>query len=99
MQGRITHDHIIRFRYSAFHYPVVVFVDDAGISHEVKIRYHRKPHAREQLNNVEIAYLRENPEDTAILVGFRYYLPTAFTALYFLTLTSLFPALLFWIPQ
>ena len=96
VQGRIIRDEIVPFRYSAFHFPVVLFRDESGSLHEVKTRYHRETSAREQMEDVEIAYLPEDPKGTAVLVCLRYYLPTAANAAFFLALTSAIPALLFW---
>lgn len=48
------------------------------------------------MEDVEIAYLPDDPKGTAILVGFRYYLPSAANAVFFIALTSAIPALLIW---
>ena len=75
-QGQIVRDQVVFLGKGRFHYPVVIFRDEMGTSYEVQTRYERitSTSAREQMGEVEIAYLPTDPQRTAVLVGIRYYL-------------------------
>jgi hypothetical protein len=96
VKGQIIRDHTLPFRYSLLHFPVVMFRDETGAPHEVKTRYQKKTSVREQMGEVEVAFLPEDPARTAVLVGLRFYLPTIGDALFFLVLASAVPVMALW---
>lgn len=74
--GQILRDDEVYSKLRIQHFPVIGFKDERGKLYEVKTRYMRKPSVQEQLRNVEVSYMAVDPQNTAVLVGMRFYLPT-----------------------
>ena len=91
-KGYIIRDEISYLRYCAVaHFPVVIFRDASGASFEVQTRHNKKTSAPEYMVDVEVAYLPENPQTSAVLVGIKYYYATIFNVLFILTFFVIAP--------
>jgi hypothetical protein len=95
--GRIIRDEREYLAITYRFYPVIIFRDDTGQAYETTLRHQKRSYIPWPQQEVKIAYLPADPKATAVLVGFRYYLPTVVTLFLLLVLMSIAPVAVFWI--
>jgi hypothetical protein len=89
-KGWISREKMESLGHTLLFFPVVTFRDDAGRSHEFQSRFYKMTNVRDQMDEIEVAYLPKAPKRTAVLAGFRFYSPVIAGGVVFIISTTVF---------